>query len=148
MAFSNNFGDNQGGSGSNLVSEIIVTPMVDVMLVLLIIFMVAAPMMVQGLKVELPQAKTESVGDEKETLILTAMKNKKLFLGEEEIKLEKLKELLKHNAKLQQDKNKEIFLHADQSLEYGFIVKVMAEAKAGGAVNIGMITDPISHAKL
>ena len=144
MAFSNNF-DNQNGSGSNsnLVSEINVTPLVDVMLVLLIIFMVAAPMMVQGLKVELPEAKTESVGDEKETLILTAQKDKKLFLGEEEIKLEKLKELLKHNAKLQQDKNKEIFLHADQTLDYGFIVKVMAEAKAGGAVNIGMITDPV-----
>lgn len=139
MAFENNFSDKRP------MSEINVTPLVDVMLVLLIIFMVTAPMMVQGLKVALPDASAPTIKDEKEILILTVTKEKKLFLGESEIQIGKLKELLKNNAKVQKDQ--EIFLHADQGLPYGYIVEVMALAEAGGAKNIGMVTDPVDKMK-
>lgn len=135
MAF---FQDNQR---QKPMSEINVTPLVDVMLVLLIIFMVTTPMMVQGLKVELPDSKAEPIKDEKETLVLTVTKSKKLYLGEAEIKLDKLKSLLKNNVKVQKDK--EIFLHADKGLPYGYIVEIMALARSGGAQHIGMVTDPI-----
>lgn len=135
MAFGDEF------SGERPMSEINVTPLVDVMLVLLIIFMVTAPMMVQGVQVELPDTNAPTIRDEKEILVLTVTKEKKLFLGDAEIKLQKLKELLKNNAKAQKDK--EVFLHADQSLAYGYIVEVMALVRAGGVENIGMVTDPV-----
>ncbi len=129
-------------SGANQpMSEINVTPFVDVMLVLLVIFMVTAPMMVQGLDVALPEVDTAVVSGAEEKITLTLMPNKKVFIGSREVEFFKLGKLLKANEKLKKDK--EILLHADKSLPYGFVVEVMAIVKAAGALNIGMVTGPV-----
>jgi biopolymer transport protein TolR len=123
------------------MSDINVTPLVDVMLVLLIIFMVTAPMMTQGVEVELPQAAdAEPLATDEEKLVLTVTKDKRVFLGTSEVPFDRISELLAANDKLKQDK--ELFLHADHALPYGVVVAVMAAAKKGGAASIGMVTDP------
>jgi len=136
MAFSN-------GSSGGPMSEINVTPLVDVMLVLLIIFMVTAPMMTQGVDVKLPEAAdAEPIESDEQRLVLTITKEERAFLGTTEIPMERLAELLSTNARLQDEK--ELFLHADQSLPYGVVVQVMAAAKKGGAESLGMVTDPVT----
>ena len=133
------FSSGRGTQGP--MSEINVTPMVDVMLVLLIIFMVTAPMLTQGVKVELPAANAPPLSaSAQERLVLTITKDQRAYLGKTEVPLERLTELLSTNEKLKADK--ELYLHADQSLPYGVVVKVMAAAKAGGADNLGMVTEP------
>ena len=132
-----------GRGGSGPMSEINVTPLVDVMLVLLIIFMVTAPLTQQGVKVELPQTDAPPMKTStEERLVLTLTKDGKAYLGKTEVPLDRITELLSTNEKLKQDK--EIYLHADQDLPYGVVVKVMAAAKAGGADNLAMVTDPVS----
>jgi biopolymer transport protein TolR len=123
------------------MSEINVTPLVDVMLVLLIIFMVTAPLMQQGVKVDLPEANSEPMKTStEERLVLTLAKDGKAYIGKTEVPLERITELLSANEKLKLDK--ELYLHADQTLPYGLVVKVMAAAKAGGAETLAMVTDP------
>ncbi len=135
-----------GRGGQGPMSEINVTPMVDVMLVLLIIFMVTAPLMQQGVKVDLPDADTAPMkSSTQEKLILTLTKDGKAYLGKTEIPVERITELLSTNEKLKLDK--ELYLHADQELPYGLVVKVMAAAKAGGADSLAMVTEPI-HAEI
>ena len=132
------------GNQDGPLSEINVTPLVDVMLVLLIIFMVTAPLMQQGVKVDLPEAAAESVESSEQKLVLTLTKDRRAFLGKTEIPLERLEELLASNEKLKADK--ELYLHADQELPYGVVVQVMAAAKRGGAENLAMVTDPVEGA--
>jgi len=134
------------GTGQGPVSEINVTPMVDVMLVLLIIFMVTAPMMQQGVKVDLPetQAAPMPAPQDEQSLVLTITADKRAYLGSSEIPFDRIQDMLAANAKLQQDK--ELYLHADHKLDYGTVVAVMAAAKAGGAQTLGMVTDPTAVA--
>jgi biopolymer transport protein TolR len=127
------------------MSEINITPMVDVMLVLLIIFMVTTPLIQQGVKVNLPQTKAAAVESDEKKVVLSINANKKVFIGEVEISLAELEEKLKANAKLQSEK--ELFLHADRDLPYGVVVDVMATAQRCGITNVGMITDPVSSGK-
>ncbi|HEY4221655.1 MAG TPA: ExbD/TolR family protein [Myxococcota bacterium] len=123
------------------IAEINVTPMVDVMLVLLVIFMVTAPLLQQGVKVDLPKADAEPMKTStEERIVLTLRKDGKAFIGKTEVPIERITDLLSHNEKLKTDK--ELYLHADQSLPYGLVVKVMAAAKAGGAETLAMVTDP------
>ncbi len=132
------------GGGGRAVSDINVTPLVDVMLVLLIIFMVTAPLITQGVEVDLPKTRAEPLEGTDKKLVLTLTKEKKIFIGtndENAIPVELLEEKLKANAKLQADK--EIYLHADRKLEYGFVVDVMGIVKRAGAEKMGMVTDPI-----
>ena len=133
-----------GGSGRQSLTEINVTPLVDVMLVLLIIFMVTAPLIQQGVQVNLPEAKAKAVDAEEQKLVLSIKADKTLWLGTSEdaarIPLDRLEERLRSNARAQKDK--ELFLHADKSLPYGFIVEVMAAVQRSGVVNVGMITNP------
>lgn len=138
MVFMSNF-----DAHNRPMSEINVTPMVDVMLVLLVIFMVTAPMMVQGLKVDLPEAKAQAMTSSDEKLTLTLSKERHVFIGETKVELAKLEETLRHNEKLKKDR--EIFLEADKDLPYGFVARVMAIAKAGGAEKIGMVTRDDDH---
>lgn len=128
-------------SGGHLqpMSDINVTPFVDVMLVLLVIFMVTAPMMVTGLDVNLPQASARIIENAEDKLVLSIKSDRKIYLGDAEVSLQRLAEVLKSNGKLKT--NKEILLHADESLPYGFVAKIMSIAKDAGISNIGMVTD-------
>ncbi|MBL8920899.1 MAG: protein TolR [Myxococcaceae bacterium] len=134
------------GGGRTTMAEINVTPMVDVMLVLLIIFMVTAPLIQQGVKVNLPATKAQPVEASDKKIVLSIDANKKVFIGEVEIELAELEEKLKANAKLQAEK--ELYLHADRDLPYGIVVDVMASAQRAGVTNVGMITDPMGTPKV
>jgi len=129
------------GSSGRAMSEINVTPMVDVMLVLLIIFMVTAPMLQQGVTVDLPETEAQTIDAEEDRAILTLTADKKIYFGEAEISYNELRAKLQNNLKLRRDK--EVFLHADRSLEYGFVVDIMAILKNAGVENLGMVTDPV-----
>lgn len=132
-----------GGRG-RAMSEINVTPLVDVMLVLLIIFMVTAPLITQGVEVDLPQTKAQAIEGTEEKLVLTVTKDKKIFIGtrrDNPIAYRTLEKKLRTNARLQ--KEKELYLHADRKLEYGFVVDVMAKIKNAGVQKLGMVTDPV-----
>jgi biopolymer transport protein TolR len=128
------------GQGRVTMSEINVTPMVDVMLVLLIIFMVTAPLIQQGVKVNLPEAKAAPVEAAEKKLVLSIDMQKRVYIGEAEVALDELEKKLAANAKAQSDK--EVYLHADRDVPYGVVVDVMAAAQRAGITNVGMITDP------
>ncbi len=134
-------GGGKGAPGRSTMSEINVTPMVDVMLVLMIIFMVTAPLIQQGVKVNLPETKAAPVEANEKKLVISIDATKKVFIGEVEVKLEELETKLKTNAKAQAEK--ELYLHADRDLPYGMVVEVMAAAQRAGITNVGMITDPM-----
>jgi biopolymer transport protein TolR len=127
------------------MSEINVTPMVDVMLVLLIIFMVTAPLIQQGVKVNLPQAKAAPVEAKETKIVLSIDREKHIYIGEAEVPLAQLEEKLKTNAKVQADK--ELYLQADTDINYGTVIQVMAAAQRAGITNVGMITDPFTPPK-
>jgi biopolymer transport protein TolR len=124
------------------LSEINVTPFVDVMLVLLIIFMVTAPMMQQGIDVDLPETTTQNLRIRDEPLVLTVKKDGEYFLGRREIPEAELGDKLA--AILQGLDRKEIFLRADKGARYGAVVKALAAARQAGATKLGMVTEPES----
>jgi len=134
-----------GGSGPRrTMSEINVTPLVDVMLVLLIIFMVTAPLITQGVQVDLPQTRAEPLEGDEKKLVLTVRKDRQIFIGTNEdnpIPFEELETKLAANAKVKVDK--ELYLHADRALDYGFVMDVMAAVKRAGVEKLGMVTDPL-----
>ena len=135
MAFSS-------GGGKQPVSEINVTPLVDVMLVLLIIFMVSAPMMNTGVEVDLPAAQAPQVTINEEKLLLTVSKDQKVYLGRDEIPYERLEQTLLTNERMQ--KEKELYVQADETVPYGFVVKVIAIVKKAGISKLGLVTDPLA----
>ena len=122
------------------MSEINVTPLVDVMLVLLIIFMVTAPMMQQGVDVDLPKTTTQPMRVKDEPLILTIKKDGKLFLGRQEIPQAELAKKLV--AIFEGADSKELYLRADQNVPYGTVARAMAAAREAGATKLGMVTEP------
>jgi len=132
------------GSGRQTLSEINVTPLVDVMLVLLIIFMVTAPLIQQGVEVNLPQAKAQAVKAEEQKLVLSIRSDRTLYLGTDDkparLSLDDLEDKLRANVRLARDR--ELYLMADRSLPYGFVVEVMAAVQRAGVTNLGMITNP------
>lgn len=129
-------------SNRTILSEINVTPFVDVMLVLLIIFMVTAPMMQQGLEVELPQTANSGVSTNDEPFILVINKNREVVAGDARIPLAKLKDRLQ--AIFETRKNKQLYLQADKAVEYGVVAEAMGEIRAAGIFQIGLITVPKS----
>jgi biopolymer transport protein TolR len=131
----------KGTPGRTTLSEINVTPMVDVMLVLLVIFMVTAPLIQQGVKVNLPQTRAAPVEATEKKVVLSIDRTKRVFIGDAEVPLGDLERRLKTNSKVQTDK--EIYLHADRDLAYGIVVDVMAAAQRAGIDKLGMITDPM-----
>jgi biopolymer transport protein TolR len=133
------------GGGRSTLSEINVTPMVDVMLVLLIIFMVTTPLIQQGVKVNLPETKAAPVEPDEKKLVVSIDLAKRVFIGEAEVTLADFEEKLRTNAKAQQEK--EMFLHADRDLPYGVVIDVMAAAQRAGVTNVGMITDPMGASR-
>ena len=136
MAFSG--GDT--GSGRRAMTDINVTPLVDVMLVLLIIFMVTAPLIQSGVKVDLPRAQAQQMEHAEEKLVLKITHDRKIFLGDTQVDPAQLEKKLQSNARVQKDK--EVYLQADRSLPYGLVVQVMATARRAGVESLGMITEP------
>ena len=123
------------------MSDINVTPFVDVMLVLLIIFMVTAPMMMQGVDVNLPQTKTKPIAAEEERLVVTVTAKQDVYLNEYKISVQSLEQKLKNIFKNRTDRA--VFLRADQSIPYGFVMEVMAAIRRSGIKRIGMVTEPL-----
>ena len=134
-----------GGGSGRALAEINVTPMVDIMLVLLIIFMVTAPLIQQGVAVDLPQTKAPTLDVDEDRLVLTVTKERKLFIGETEIPYTQLRDKLVGNTKLARDK--QLYLHAARNLPYGVVVDIMAIIKDAGVTNLGMVTDPVQPKK-
>ena len=127
------------------ISQINVTPLVDVMLVLLVIFMVTAPIIQQGVQVNLPQAKAGAIPGTEELLVVTIAKSGKVYLNDNPMTLAELGNKLRAIRKLQADK--QVYLRADQDVRYGLVMKAVAEIKQAGIERLGMVTRPSSDEK-
>lgn len=132
------------GMGTNkdrgAISDINVTPLVDVMLVLLVIFMVTAPMMQQGIKLDLPKARAQNLPNSENKVLISIDAAKRIYLGKTEIPIERLEEVIKNNERIKNEK--EVYLYADKTLPYGFVIKIMGLLKDAGAENVGLVTYP------
>lgn len=122
-----------------LKSDINVTPFVDVMLVLLIIFMITSPMLISGVDVELPEAKTAAIDSEIKPLTVSITKNKEIFIEDTTVKLTDLSSKL--DAILKAKKDTRIFIRGDKDVDYGLILQVFAEIKNAGFTNVGLLTN-------
>lgn len=132
--------DNRSGSDRRVMAEINVTPMVDVMLVLLVIFMVTAPMMQQGVQVNLPKADAKALTAPEEAVVVSIETSGRIFIDKTEIPPGALKG---HLSTMFADRaKKEVFLKADRDVPYGEVVKAMAEIKGAGIERLGMVTEP------
>ncbi len=132
---------NQRGNNKSFMSDINVTPLVDVMLVLLIIFMVTAPMLMQGVEVNLPKTTTKNIKTREEPLMLTVNKEKEIFIEKHRITLDNLE--IKIQKIFENRRDKEILLRADKEVPYGFVIKVIAKVKQAGIDKLGMVTEPL-----
>jgi biopolymer transport protein TolR len=132
----------QGSRSENrAMSDINVTPLVDVILVLLIIFMVTAPMMQQGIDVDLPQTTSQPIEGQEERLVITINAKREVFVNQEKVDPLLLRRRLERTAAAKL--NKEVLLRADRSVPYGFVVQTMAEIKNAGIEKLGMVTEPL-----
>lgn len=129
-----------GGRNDGFMSDINVTPFVDVMLVLLIIFMVTAPMMMQGVDIDLPEATSESIGSEKQQLIISIDKENQVYINNYKVSLDFLQEKL--TKILEGRSDSEVYLKADKRISYGMVVQVMSLIKGAGVDKLGMVTEP------
>lgn len=130
------------GHNSNraVMAEINVTPLVDVMLVLLVIFMVTAPMMQQGVQVNLPKADTKAMTPVEESVVVSVDKSGKVFIDREEVPAGDLRKRL--STLFAARTKKEVFLKADAGVPYGEVVRTMADIKGAGIERLGMVTEP------
>ena len=121
------------------MSEINVTPMVDVMLVLLIIFMVAAPMLTVGVPIQLPETQAKAINSETQPITITVNEGGTIYLNETEIPVDEVVDKLQRIA--QTGYEERIFVRGDRAADYGTVMKVMARISAAGFRNIGLVTD-------
>lgn len=135
--------DSSGQRNGMTISQINVTPFVDVMLVLLVIFMVTAPIIQQGVQVNLPQTKAAALPGREEQLVVAIARNGKIYLNDNQMSLAELGRKLSSIRKLQP--NKEVYLRADQDVRYGVVVKTIAEIKQAGIEKLGMVTRPLAR---
>ena len=143
MAMSLNRGSGGGGRGRHgryrPLAEINVTPLVDVMLVLLIIFMVTAPMLTSGVPIELPDSKGQQLQTNKEPVTISVDKSGKVFIQETEIKLDELGPKLKAIAK--NGVEEQVFIRGDKGIDYGTVMRVMGRVKAAGFTKVSLVTE-------
>ena len=136
-----------GGSGDELNSEINVTPFVDVMLVLLIIFMITAPMMNNtGVELQLPPVAAKSIDDPEGKLVLSIKQTSEIFLGGTQVTWQALEAKLKANERVKNEGA--LYIEADTNLPYGVVITAMAVAKNAGVEKVMMLTDPTDQMKL
>jgi biopolymer transport protein TolR len=137
----------KSGSGDELNAEINVTPFVDVMLVLLIIFMITAPMMnTTGVDLQLPQVAAKNVDDPEGKLVLSIKKSSEIFLGGTQVTWQDLAAKLKANERVKREAA--LYIEADTNLPYGVVLTAMAVAKDSGVEKVMMLTDPSDQLKL
>lgn len=129
-----------GNGNSSLMSEINIVPFVDVMLVLLIIFMMGAPMLSQGVEVNLPQTTSKAIKTQEDPLMVTINANREVFLEEHRVELDgfgaKVRSIFENRM------DKEVLLRADKDVPYGFVIGVIAQLKGAGIDKLGMVTEP------
>lgn len=130
--------DNQSGDGA--ISQINVTPLVDVMLVLLVIFMVTAPILQQGVSVNLPQVEAAPLTGDGEELLVTVSTEGRVFLNEDEMDITALAEKL--GGVVAGKPEQQVFLRADQAVPYGEVMRVIASLRSAGVARLGMVTEP------
>ena len=133
----------KGPTSRAALSEINVTPLVDVMLVLLIMFMVTTPLMQQGIEVDLPKTSPSGVEATDEPFVLMITANQQITAGKQPLVIAEMRDKLK--AIFEKRKNKQIYIQADRKVDYGFVAEAMAEIRAAGIYNIGLITVPKSE---
>jgi biopolymer transport protein TolR len=124
---------------SHAMSEINVTPFVDVMLVLLIVFMVTAPLLTVGVPVDLPKTKAQALGQDREPLSVTVRRDGKIYLQNAPVPEDQL--VAKLSAIAANGYDQRIFVRGDTAVEYGRVMQVMAEISAAGFTHIGLVTD-------
>ncbi|MGD9972430.1 MAG: ExbD/TolR family protein [Desulfatirhabdiaceae bacterium] len=129
-----------GTNDNRLMADINVTPLVDVMLVLLIIFMVTAPMMMQGVDVALPTTTSAPLSSEKENFVITIDSNQQVFINEFQVPQDLFRERL--IKLLENQPGRDVYLRADKNIPYGIVVQVMADIKSAGVDKLGMVTVP------
>lgn len=136
----------QGSGKRRYMSEINVTPLVDVVIVLLIIFMVAAPMMTKGLDVKLPETTAKSLPQKEKNIVITVNEKGEIYFNKVSVDQEVLKRRLaemKHEGLVQQ-----VLLEADRAVAYGTVAKVMAKIREAGIENLGLVTEPLESSKI
>ncbi|MDL1969839.1 MAG: protein TolR [Candidatus Desulfofervidaceae bacterium] len=129
----------------HLMAEINVTPLVDVMLVLLIIFMITAPMLTYGVKVNLPTTTSKPVPLKKEPLIITVDAKDNIYIDRYKVPLKNLRKKLRPIISAHPRRN--VLLQADKKVPYGYVMLVMGEIKAAGVENLGLVTKPLEKNK-
>lgn len=132
--------DSPSQRDSTTISQINVTPLVDVMLVLLVIFMVTAPMIQQGVQVNLPQTRSRAIPASEDFLVVTVSKDGKVYLNDNPMTTGELGSKLAAIRKLQADK--QVYLRADQDVRYGEVMKTIATIRQAGIEKLGMVTRP------
>jgi biopolymer transport protein TolR len=138
-------GRKRNNNPNKLLAEINVTPLVDVVLVLLIIFMVTAPMLQMGIDVNLPRVKSKSIDVTEEKLVLTINSAKEIFINKNKTSIADLSVKLENIFANRIDR--EIFMRADKNVPYGFVVEVMSTVRKAGVDRLGMITEPPEESK-
>jgi biopolymer transport protein TolR len=139
MAFTNKLGRTETS-----LSEINVTPFVDVVLVLLIIFMLTAPVLQSGIEVSVPKTKTVKAISE-ERLVITITKGQEVYLGNDHVKLDELGDLLR--KKIRDPRGQAVYVRADQDVAFGAFATVMSTVKQAGITNVSIVTEPIQANK-
>jgi biopolymer transport protein TolR len=128
-------------NSNRMVSDINVTPLVDVMLVLLIIFMVTAPMMTQGIDVKLPESSAPAIPTDDERLVVTVTQERKLYINDNQVEPGEFGAKLAAITQNRADR-KGVFLRADEKIPYGYVMEVMGMIRQAGIDQIGMVTEP------
>ena len=122
------------------MAEINVTPFVDVMLVLLIVFMVTAPLITQGVQVTLPEVRNNQIQQQKEPVSISIKADGRVFVQDTKLPMDKLSEKLEAIATMKKDND--VLVYADKNVDYGTVSTVMSSLQQAGLVNVGLVTDP------
>jgi len=130
----------QGSGGDSSIAQINVTPLVDVMLVLLVIFMVTAPIIQQGVSVDLPKVAAAPLPGSEEQLVVNVGQTGQVHLNDTAMTPEQLTEKLRAIAAARPDR--QVFVRADQAVSYGQVMRVMAAVRDAGLVKVGLVTEP------